>query len=57
MTRLLEQAAMPTTITHYGVNESNLQSLAEMAAKQWTAQFNPRVPTVEDFVSLYRAAL
>ena len=32
-------------------------ALAEMAAKQWTAQFNPRTPSVEDFVELYRAAL
>ena len=32
-------------------------ALAEMAAKQWTAQFNPRALTVEDFVGLYRAAL
>jgi hypothetical protein len=28
-----------------------------VAAKQWTAQFNPRLPSVEDFVELYRAAL
>lgn len=57
MTALLEQANMPRTISHYGVTEADLQSLAEMAAKQWTAQFNPRVPTEEDFVALYRAAL
>ena len=37
--------------------EEHLQELAEMAAKQWTAQFNPRVPSVAEFVELYRAAL
>jgi alcohol dehydrogenase len=39
------------------VKEEHLLDLAEMAAKQWTAQFNPREPSVEDFVGLYRAAL
>ncbi len=57
MTSLLEQAAMPTTISHYGVTEADLQALAEMAAKQWTAQFNPCLPSVDEFVELYRAAL
>lgn len=57
ITRLLEEAGMPRTIGTYGVQEEHLRDLAEMAAKQWTAQFNPRLPSVEDFVALYRAAL
>jgi alcohol dehydrogenase len=48
---------MPRTITEHGVKPENLHDLAEMAAKQWTAQFNPRLPSVDDFVELYRAAL
>lgn len=57
MTQLLEEASMPRTLRTYGVQEEDLQGLAEMAAKQWTAQFNPRLPSVDDFVALYRAAL
>ncbi len=48
---------MPGTITKHDVKDDSLHELAEMAAKQWTAQFNPRLPSVEDFVELYRAAL
>lgn len=57
VTQLLGEAGMPTRIGTYGVKEEHLQALAEMAAKQWTAQFNPRLPSVDDFVALYRAAL
>lgn len=57
VSELLWEARMPRQISDYGVKEENLQALAEMAAKQWTAQFNPRVPSVEEFVALYRAAL
>jgi alcohol dehydrogenase len=57
MTELLVTAQMPTRISHYGVTEADLLPLAEMAMKQWTAQFNPRSLTQEDFVALYRAAL
>ncbi len=57
VSELLWEARMPRQISEYGVKEEHLRDLAEMAAKQWTAQFNPRVPSVEDFVELYRAAL
>ncbi|MBK8092138.1 MAG: iron-containing alcohol dehydrogenase [Verrucomicrobiaceae bacterium] len=57
VSELLWEAQMPRTITEHGVKLENLRDLAEMAAKQWTAQFNPRLPSVEDFVELYRAAL
>ena len=33
-----------------------IKMLAEEAARQWTAAFNPRSVTVEDFVHLYEAA-
>jgi alcohol dehydrogenase len=48
---------MPRTLTEHGGKEESLSELAEMAAKQWTAQFNPRELSVDDFASLYRAAL
>ena len=44
-------------LAEHGVKPENLRDLAEMAAKQWTAQFNPRQLNLEDFVELYRSAL
>lgn len=57
VSELLWEARMPRTISEHGAKEENLRDLAEMASKQWTAQFNPREPGVDDFVELYRAAL
>jgi alcohol dehydrogenase len=57
VSELLWEAQMPRTLSEHGVKQENLIDLAEMATKQWTAQFNPRLPSVEDFVELYRAAL
>lgn len=54
---LLWDAKMPRQIRDYGVSEADIPALAEMAMKQWTAQFNPRGLTQTDFESLYRAAL
>ncbi len=54
---LLWEAKMPRSIDGYGVKEEHLSDMAAMAAKQWTAQFNPRKPSEADFVELYRAAL
>jgi alcohol dehydrogenase len=57
ITELLGKAEMPCHLRHYGVREDDLASLAEMAAQQWTGNFNPRPLTVADFISLYRAAM
>jgi len=57
ISELLWEAGMPGHIAEHGVREENLPVLAEMAAKQWTAQFNPRPLSVSDFIDLYRAAL
>lgn len=57
ISELLWEAKMPGKISHYGATEADLPALAEMALKQWTAQFNPRSLSVEDFTALYRAAL
>jgi alcohol dehydrogenase len=54
---LLLEAHMPLRISHYGVTKEDLPALAEMAAQQWTAQFNPRSLTTEDFIELFAAAL
>jgi alcohol dehydrogenase len=57
MQDLLRKAKMPVRIRAHGVTKADVPVLAEMAAKQWTAQFNPRVPSLADFEALYRAAL
>ena len=57
VTELLWEAKMPLKISDYGVTEEDLPRLAALAAKQWTAQFNPRSVNDQDFVELYRAAL
>jgi alcohol dehydrogenase class IV len=33
-----------------------IPTMADEAAKQWTATFNPRAITARDFVNLYEAA-
>jgi alcohol dehydrogenase len=53
---LLKLTGMPQTLVACGVQRESLPMLAEEAARQWTASFNPRPVTKEDFVSLYQSA-
>jgi len=53
---LLDTAQMPRVLSECGVERSIIPVLAEEAAKQWTASFNPRPITTADFVRLYEAA-
>jgi alcohol dehydrogenase len=53
---LLDTAQMPRVLSECGVERSMIPVLAEEAAKQWTASFNPRPITKADFVALYDAA-
>ncbi len=57
VTEHLTAAAMPLKLRHYGIAEADLTKLASMAAKQWTAQFNPRPVNEAAFVELFQAAL
>ena len=57
VSELLWEAQMQRKISDYGVSVADVPKLAAMAAKQWTAQFNPRPVTESDFVELFRAAL
>ncbi len=57
MTTLLELAGMPTQISGFGIGEGDLPMLAEEAAGQWTANFNPRPVTADDFIEFYGVAL
>jgi alcohol dehydrogenase len=54
---LLELASLPRTLNQCGVSASDVPRLASDAARQWTAQFNPRTVTSTDFEHLYAAAL
>ena len=57
ITNLLSEAGLPTTLSACGVTNTSIPQLAKEAATQWTAQFNPRALTEDDFVKLYEAAL
>jgi alcohol dehydrogenase len=53
---LLNAAHMPRSLSECGVRRALIPTLAEEAAKQWTAKFNPRPVTMKDFVRLYEEA-
>jgi alcohol dehydrogenase len=50
---LLGLAQMPRSLGECGVERNSVATLAEEAARQWTATFNPRTVTKEDFAKLY----
>ena len=54
--RCNEIAGFPKSLAECGIKHSKLSSLAEEAASQWTARFNPRVMVASDFAKLYEAA-
>jgi alcohol dehydrogenase len=53
----LRTAGLPTTLAEAGVDPAKIPLLAEEAARQWTATFNPRPIAAPDFEGLYREAL
>jgi alcohol dehydrogenase len=53
---LLRLAEIPTSLSERGVQRDRIPELAEEAARQWTATFNPRPVRKDDFVELYEAA-
>ena len=57
ITHLEQQAGLPTTLSACGVSASILPLLAEEAAQQWTARFNPRPVSEADLQQIYAAAL
>jgi alcohol dehydrogenase len=52
-----EAAGFPMTLAGHNVAAENLPSLAEEAARQWTAAFNPREAGPEEMLALYRSAM
>jgi alcohol dehydrogenase len=57
LARLMKLAHLPTTLTACGVSRGILPLLAEEAAQQWTARFNPRPVTEKEILGIYEAAL
>lgn len=53
---LREACHLPATLADAGVDTSSLPAMAEEAARQWTAGFNPRPVTAADLLELYRQA-
>jgi alcohol dehydrogenase class IV len=53
---LLNLAGFPRSLADCAVPRSAIPMLADEAAQQWTAAFNPRKVAVQDFVKLYEAA-
>jgi alcohol dehydrogenase len=53
---LLNLAGMPNSLAECGVERARIPVLAEEAARQWTAAFNPRPVEKNEFVKLYEAA-
>jgi alcohol dehydrogenase len=53
---LLNTAQIARSLADLGVKRSKIKVMAEEAAKQWTASFNPRPVTTKDFVTLYESA-
>ncbi len=53
---LLKMTGLPRCLADRGVERENIALLATEASSQWTASFNPRPMTAEDFVRLYTAA-
>ena len=53
---LLDRAGFELTLTACGVEWEKIPKLAEEAAAQWTASFNPVAMQASDFVQLYESA-
>jgi alcohol dehydrogenase class IV len=54
---LVALAGMPTSLAPSGVAEGDVAALAEEAAQQWTARFNPCPVDESAFRRLFEAAL
>lgn len=55
LTELLRTVGLATRLRELRVTEAALPTLAEEAASQWTAGFNPRPLSADDLLALYRA--
>lgn len=53
---LVAKAGLPGQLSGCGVSQESLPQLAAEAAKQWTAEHNPRPVTEQELLALYQAA-
>jgi alcohol dehydrogenase len=53
---LLNLAGIARSLANLGADPRLIPTLAEEAARQWTAHFNPRAAGADDFVALYERA-
>jgi alcohol dehydrogenase len=56
MESLLNVAQIARSLTDVGVKRADVPAMAEQAARQWTASFNPRPLSPADFSEIYAAA-
>ena len=54
--KLLNLAGLPRSLADCGAKRDAIPTLAAEAARQWTATFNPRKVTADDFTRLYEQA-
>jgi alcohol dehydrogenase len=54
---MLAAGGVERTLSRRGVSDADVLPLAEQAARQWTAQFNPRQVETPDLAEVYRRAL
>ncbi|HET6408096.1 MAG TPA: iron-containing alcohol dehydrogenase [Chthoniobacteraceae bacterium] len=54
---ILEWAGLRGKLSEFGLSRDGIPLLAQEAAKQWTAQFNPRTIVSEDFARLFEEVL
>ena len=55
--QLLDLAAIPRSLKELEIDAADIPMLADEAAKQWTASFNPRPVDRSDFAAFYEQAL
>jgi alcohol dehydrogenase len=53
----LATTGLPQRLADCGIERAQIPALADEAARQWTAQFNPRAITAKEFEGLYEAVL
>lgn len=56
VSQLLAVAGISPSLRDHGIDEAKIPALAEAAAKQWTAQFNPRAVDAAALEAIYRDA-
>lgn len=54
---MLALIGLPRSLGQFGVGLSDIDRLAADAAKQWTAQFNPRPVDANNFLQMYQSRL